>query len=411
VTIEVRPVTGIGEVRPGDDVAALIAEAAPWLADGDVVVVTSKIVSKSEGRLVELPPGDAAAEAVREATLDAETARVVARRGPMRIVRTHHGFVMAAAGIDASNVDSSMLVLLPEDPDASARRLRTALRDRFGRRVAVIVSDTMGRAWRNGQTDVALGVAGMAAIRDHRGQVDPYGNELQVTEIAVADQLAGAAELVKGKIDRVPVAVVRGLGLRGDEPDGPGVAPLIRDADTDMFGLGTAEARAAGLRAAATLPDPTVPTVADATVPAVADATVPAVAGLVPAGRPATTVAVHQQPAATDPAAAAEALGAVAQAAVAPPDQPGSAAVAAAIAAVAGAVAPDTQLTHRLGVRGHEILARPAGPADPATLIRLGADLHRVRAALAAEGLASTVHEPTADSAGNITVTVTVTTA
>ena len=235
----------------GDDLAELITSAAPWLRDGDVLVVTSKIVSKAEGRLVDVPADGPEREAARERILAAETARVVARRGPTAIVQTHHGFVMAAAGIDASNVDKTHLVLLPADPDASARALRAALRER-GLDVAVIVSDTMGRAWRNGLTDVALGAAGIEPFRDHRGEIDPYGNELQLTEMAVIDELAGAGELVKGKCDQVPVAVVRGYpgAGRGRRPRAP--SALVRDAASDMFSLGTAEARAAGLRDAAT---------------------------------------------------------------------------------------------------------------------------------------------------------------
>src|SRR5690606_34842859 len=185
--LQVLPVRGIGEVSPGDDLAAMIVEAAPWLRDGDVLIVTSKIVSKAEGRLVDLPSEEPERTAVREETLAAETARVVARRGQTRIVQTHHGFVMASAGIDASNVESSRLVLLPKDPDASARALRAALRERYGLDVAVIISDTMGRPWRNGLTDVALGAAGIPPIRDYRGEVDPYGNPLHVTEMAVID--------------------------------------------------------------------------------------------------------------------------------------------------------------------------------------------------------------------------------
>ncbi|HEY0697802.1 MAG TPA: coenzyme F420-0:L-glutamate ligase, partial [Micromonospora sp.] len=253
--LEILPVLGIGDVAEGDDLAALIATAAPWLRDGDVLVVTSKIVSKAEGRLVDLPAEGPDRVAAREEILTAETARPVARRGSTRIVQTHHGFVMAAAGIDASNVDSSRLVLLPKDPDASARSLRAGLRERHGADVVVIVSDTMGRPWRNGLTDVALGVAGMSALRDHRGEVDPYGNELHITQMAVVDELAGAGELVKGKCDQVPVAVVRGYPGRIADDDGAGVAPLIRKADQDLFTLGTAEARAEGLRQAATLPD------------------------------------------------------------------------------------------------------------------------------------------------------------
>jgi coenzyme F420-0:L-glutamate ligase/coenzyme F420-1:gamma-L-glutamate ligase len=252
VILEIRPVVGIGDVRPGDDLAALIATAAPWLADGDVLVVTSKIVSKSEGRLVPVPTSGPERAVAREAALVAETARPVARRGQTRIVQTHHGFVMASAGIDASNVDRGHLVLLPVNPDASARALRTALRDRYGLDVAVVVSDTMGRPWRAGLTDVALGAAGINALRDYRGDVDAYGNELQLTQMAVVDELAGAAELVKGKYDQVPVAVVRGLAATA-AGDGPGAGPLVRDPAQDLFSLGTAEARAAGMRAAAAL--------------------------------------------------------------------------------------------------------------------------------------------------------------
>src|SRR5690606_17747327 len=193
--LEILPVRGIGEVRPGDDLAALIAHAAPWLRDGDVLVVTSKIVSKAEGRLVEVPADGPEREAARAQALTAETARPVARRGNTRIVQTHHGYVMASAGIDESNVDRTCLVLLPKDPDASARGLRAALRERAGVDVAVIVSDTMGRPWRLGLVDVALGAAGIDPLRDHRGEIDPYGNELRLTEMAVVDELAAAAEL------------------------------------------------------------------------------------------------------------------------------------------------------------------------------------------------------------------------
>ncbi|MGE5830397.1 MAG: coenzyme F420-0:L-glutamate ligase [Micromonosporaceae bacterium] len=252
--LEIRPVPGIGDVRPGDDLVALIAAAAPWLRDGDVVVVTSKIVSKAEGQLVDVPAGGPAREAAREEYLAAETARPVARRGHTRIVQTHHGFVLASAGIDTSNVDRSQLVLLPKDPDASARSLRAGLLERCGVQVAVIISDTMGRPWRNGLVDVALGAAGLESIRDHRGEIDPYGNELHITQMAVADELASAAELVKGKCDQVPVAVVRGWG-RVTADDGPGAAVLIRAAEQDLFSLGAAEARQAGLREAAELAD------------------------------------------------------------------------------------------------------------------------------------------------------------
>ncbi|GAA0441742.1 hypothetical protein Aca07nite_30560 [Actinoplanes capillaceus] len=250
--LEILPVRGIGDVTAGDDLAELITAAAPWLADGDVLVVTSKIVSKAEGRLVEVPADGPERDEARQRVLAGETARVVARRGNTTIVQTHHGFVMAAAGIDASNVDKTHLVLLPEDPDASARRLRSDLRKR-GLDVAVVVSDTMGRAWRNGLTDVALGAAGIDALLDHRGQLDPYGNELSLTQMAVIDELSAAAELVKGKCDQVPVAVVRGYG-RLTADDGLGARVLVRDSAEDMFGSGTAEARAEGLAEAARMP-------------------------------------------------------------------------------------------------------------------------------------------------------------
>lgn len=241
----VLPVRGIGEVRPGDDLARLITDAAPWLRDGDILVVTSKIVSKAEGQLADVPAAGPEREAAREDVLRSETARVVATRGHTRIVQTHHGFVMASAGIDNSNVDRSQLVLLPKDPDRSAANLRATLRERHGLDVAVIVSDTMGRPWRNGLTDVALGSAGIAPLRDHRGETDPHGNELQLTQIAVVDELAAAAELVKGKIDQVPVAVIRGLIQATEEA--PGVVPtLVRTAEQDLFSLGTEEAKEQG---------------------------------------------------------------------------------------------------------------------------------------------------------------------
>jgi coenzyme F420-0:L-glutamate ligase len=212
-----------------------------------VLVVTSKIVSKAEGRLVEAPVDPEEREAARQRAIDAESVRVLASRGPTRIVQTRHGLVLAAAGIDASNVVPDKLVLLPVDPDGSARALRAALRERLGVRVAVVVTDTMGRTWRVGQTDVAIGAAGLDPLRDHRGEVDPYGNELSVTALAVIDELAAAGDLVKGKTTGVPVAIVRGLGpVTAD--DGPGAAALVRPSADDMFGLGTAEARREGRR-------------------------------------------------------------------------------------------------------------------------------------------------------------------
>jgi coenzyme F420-0:L-glutamate ligase/coenzyme F420-1:gamma-L-glutamate ligase len=233
--LEVLPVTGLPEVRPGDDLAELLAPAFDY-EDGDVVVVTSKVVSKAEGRL--LPAGEDR-EGARLKAIEAETRRVVARRGSTTIAETHHGLVLAAAGVDASNVPVDEIALLPADPDASAARLRADLERLTGRRLAVVVSDTMGRAWRVGQTDQAIGVAGLAPLRDSRGTPDAFGQVLEVTEIAVADEVASAAELVKGKADGVPVAVVRGLA---SADDGRTAQALVRPAAEDMFRLGTDEA-------------------------------------------------------------------------------------------------------------------------------------------------------------------------
>jgi len=235
--ISVLPVHGLPEFAPGDDVAAAVAAAAPWLADGDVVVVTSKAVSKAEGRLIRVPPG-ADREAMRLRAVEDEAVRVVARRGPLAIVQTRQGWVVAAAGIDASNVAQDALVLLPEDADASARRIRDRLGELLGADVAVVVSDTFGRTWREGLTDVAVGSAGIAALTDHRGAVDAWGNRLETTRVAVVDELAAAADLVKGKLSGVPVAVVRGLPVDRPEPD-PGTRPLVRLPRDDLFPYGS----------------------------------------------------------------------------------------------------------------------------------------------------------------------------
>ncbi|HLQ56904.1 MAG TPA: coenzyme F420-0:L-glutamate ligase [Streptosporangiaceae bacterium] len=230
--VTVTGVTGLPEIAAGDDLGALIADAAPGLSDGDIVVITSKVVSKAEGRVV---------RADREHAISAETVRVVARRGPTTIAETRHGLVLAAAGVDASNTPAGTVVLLPDDPDGSARQLRKALRARRGASVGVIITDTMGRPWRIGQTDTAIGVAGLAPLRDHRGQADTFGNPLEVTVAAVADEIAAAADLVKGKTRQVPVAVVRGLADLVTDTDGPGAAALIRPAADDMFRLGAAD--------------------------------------------------------------------------------------------------------------------------------------------------------------------------
>ncbi|MEU0967804.1 coenzyme F420-0:L-glutamate ligase [Streptomyces sp. NPDC005917] len=230
---------GIPEVQQGDDLAKLIAAAGPGLSDGDVVIVTSKIVSKAEGRLVEATD--------REAAIDAETVRVVARRGPLRIVENRQGLVMAAAGVDASNTPSGTVLLLPEDADASARAIRAGLRDALGVNVGVVVTDTSGRPWRAGLTDVTIGAAGVQVLDDLRGGVDTYGNPLVATVVATADELAAAGDLVKGKATGLPVAVVRGLAHivteeAGEQDESEGARALIRDAASDMFRLGTSEA-------------------------------------------------------------------------------------------------------------------------------------------------------------------------
>ncbi|WP_413757527.1 coenzyme F420-0:L-glutamate ligase [Streptomyces sp. MMBL 11-3] len=230
---------GLPEVRPGDDLAKLIAAAAgSGLRDGDVLLVTSKIVSKAEGRVL--------AAADREAAIDAETVRVVARRGPLRIVENRQGLVMAAAGVDASNTPAGTVLLLPEDPDASARAIRDGLRDALGVEVGVLVTDTFGRPWRTGLTDVAIGAAGVRVLDDLRGGTDAHGNPLGATVVATADELAAAGDLVKGKAAGLPVAVVRGLshvvGAHGPDGTDEGARPMVRGARDDMFRLGTSEA-------------------------------------------------------------------------------------------------------------------------------------------------------------------------
>ena len=236
------PVRGLPEVREGDDLAALIA-AATKLADGDIVVVAHKVVSKAEGRVVRLAEVEASAQA-RDLAADEdprrlevilrESARVVRTRPPLVIAETRHGFVCASAGVDSSNApEAGTLVLLPVDPDASAGRLRARLRELTGAEIAVIVSDSFGRAWRQGTTDVAIGCAGLRPLLDLQGERDAAGYELHATVIAVADELAGAAELVRGKLNRVPAAVVRGFGF---EPSGEGTArELVIPPDRDLF--------------------------------------------------------------------------------------------------------------------------------------------------------------------------------
>jgi coenzyme F420-0:L-glutamate ligase/coenzyme F420-1:gamma-L-glutamate ligase len=234
VTLSVIPIEGIGEIRPGDELAVLIAAAARVqdtpLQDGDCLVVTQKVVSKAENRLVPLDPDDLAA---RRALVESESIRIVRRRGDLIISETRHGFVCANAGIDLSNVEQGWAALLPVDSDRSAKHVRDALRARENVEVGVIISDTFGRPWRRGLTDVAIGVSGVAAVVDLRDTTDALGRVLQVTEVAVADEIASAAELVMGKATNVPAAIVRGI-----EPawlrEGS-VRELIRPTDEDLF--------------------------------------------------------------------------------------------------------------------------------------------------------------------------------
>jgi coenzyme F420-0:L-glutamate ligase/coenzyme F420-1:gamma-L-glutamate ligase len=245
--LEIRPVTGLPEFRPGDDLTGAIVKAAPWLRSGDVLVVTSKIVSKAEGRLVKVPADPEVRDAERRKLVEREAIRVVARIARTVITQNHLGIVQAASGIDASNVEGDEVALLPADPDASALALRNGLRERLGVEVAVVVTDTMGRAWRVGQTDAAIGSSGLRVLHAYRGEVDGQGNELAVTEVAVADELAAAADLVKGKLGGTPVAVVRGLDIFDD---GSTARNLVRPLEEDLFRLGTNEAIEQGRRAA-----------------------------------------------------------------------------------------------------------------------------------------------------------------
>ena len=243
--LSVYAAAGIPEVKPGDDLSILIGDALDGLlSDGDILAVTSKIVSKAEGRVVQA--------ADREQAITDETVRIVASRahknGVTRIVENRLGMVAAAAGVDASNTALGTVLLLPLDPDSSARTLRLALEGRFGIRLGVIVTDTLGRAWREGQTDVAIGASGVRLVDDLRGSLDSHGRTLDVTTPAVGDEIAAAADLVKGKAGGLPVAVVRGLARLLDA-DAPGAHVLIRPAEKDMFRQGSDEAWREGYEA------------------------------------------------------------------------------------------------------------------------------------------------------------------
>ncbi len=241
-------IDGLPEFRAGDDLATILGDALEGrLEPGDIVAVTSKILSKAEGRQV--PAAD------REEAITSQTVRLVASRehpgGVTRIVENPLGLVMAAAGVDASNAPDGVVLLLPEDPDASARALCSAWRDRFGMDIGVVVSDTFGRPWREGQTDAAIGAAGIRVLDDLRGSTDADGRPLVVTAAAVADEIAATADLVKGKSSATPLAVVRGLGHLVGPADLPGARSLVRPAANDMFRVGSDEAYAAGFAAGA----------------------------------------------------------------------------------------------------------------------------------------------------------------
>jgi coenzyme F420-0:L-glutamate ligase / coenzyme F420-1:gamma-L-glutamate ligase len=240
--IEILPVTGLPEFRPGDDLGAALAAAAPWLRDGDVLVVTSKVLSKCEGRLVPAPEDPEARDTLRRKLVDAESVRVLARKGRTLITENALGIVQAASGVDGSNIGSDELALLPVNPDGTAASLRAGLRETLGVTVGVVITDTMGRAWRNGQTDAAVGSAGVSVLHGYAGAVDRHGNELVVTEVAVADEIAAAADLVKGKLTSIPVAVVRGLPAGVVTETGSTARDLVRSGPDDLFWLGTAEA-------------------------------------------------------------------------------------------------------------------------------------------------------------------------
>jgi coenzyme F420-0:L-glutamate ligase/coenzyme F420-1:gamma-L-glutamate ligase len=234
VTVTIHPIAGIGEVVPGDDVASLIAEALERpdnvpLSDRDVVVVTHKIVSKAEGQIVELVDDS---EDAHRYLVEEEAVEIIRRRGALVIARTRHGFICANAGVDRSNAGAARAILLPHDPDASANRIRLRLMHRFGVDIAVLVTDTFGRVWRRGLTDVAIGVAGIEPVVDLRGTTDAHGRLLEVSEVAVVDEIAAAADLVMGKATQIPAAIVRGVDW---VPGTSGISSIVRHPSEDLF--------------------------------------------------------------------------------------------------------------------------------------------------------------------------------
>jgi len=359
-SVEVVAVEGIGEVTPGDDVAALVtaalARSGGAVRPGDVVVVSSKIVSKAGGHSV--------AATTRDAAIDAETVRVVAERlgprGLTRVVQARSGPVLAAAGVDNSNVALGTVLLLPPDPDAEARALRSALAAAAGGPVGVVVSDTAGRAWRDGQVDLAIGAAGVRVTDDLRGGTDPYGNPLEVTVRALADELAAAADLVKGKLLGVPAAVLRGLDHLVTADDGPGAAALLRGPGGDWFALGHVEAVRTALGAPPGTPgvDP-APLVPDGGAARLRRAVAVAQAAPGPFGAGTSTA----------PAVSLSWAGPVAPGGSEPPEGP---------------VAPG-------GADGEGwVLLNPAEPADRDALVTLGALVQRIVTAAWSEGLTTT---------------------
>jgi len=230
-TLEIIPITGIGEVRPGDDLADLIIAADTEVKSGDCLVITQKVVSKAENRLVDIDPDDPLSH---KPLVEQESVRILRRRGELIISQTEHGFVCANAGIDLSNVDRGKAALLPVDSDRSARGVKDRLKARAGLDVAIIISDTFGRPWRRGVTDVAIGCAGIGAIVDLRGTTDSLGRELMVTEVAAVDEIASAADLVMGKAEGIAVAIVRGLSPEWFRP-GSVVDEIVRDPADDLF--------------------------------------------------------------------------------------------------------------------------------------------------------------------------------
>jgi coenzyme F420-0:L-glutamate ligase/coenzyme F420-1:gamma-L-glutamate ligase len=229
-SLEIRPIDGIAEVQPGNDLATMIVEAVRadgWaIEDHDIVVVTHKVVSKQEGRIVDIPD-----EAAYRSLVEDESMEIIRRRGDLVIARTRHGFICANAAVDRSNIAAGFALLLPVDPDRSAHRLRTLIERETGALIGVVITDTFGRPWRRGLVDVAIGVSGLPSIVDLRGTTDAHGNDLNVTEVAVVDEIAAAADLVMGKASQIPAAIIRGLDLKGTGR----ATDLVRPPEEDLF--------------------------------------------------------------------------------------------------------------------------------------------------------------------------------